>query len=96
MGRLINLFLLALIVLGVVWYFNQPQNRDDAEHAKAAISDLPDKAINAAAKISNRIEDAPEKTKKALNNAKEEIKETKEEIKNNFEEAKRKDREEHQ
>ncbi len=94
-NRLTNLFLLVLIILACYWLWKRPEIRNDTRKIENAISALPDKAVDAAAKISNKIDDAkiPEKTEKAWDKAKEEAKETKENIKQNFEDAKQKDRE---
>lgn len=97
-NRTTNLLLLIVIVLGCYWLWKQPATHGDAEKVKETITALPDKAIDAAAKISNKIEDAkiPEKAGKALENAKEEVKEAGENIKQDFEDARKKDREQQQ
>lgn len=94
-NRTTPLLLLIIIGLALYWFWKQPETHDDMAKLKAGVEALPDKAITAAAKVSNRIEDQkiPEKTENALDNLKEDVKETKENIKEDFEEAKRKDRE---
>lgn len=94
MNRLLNLALLVLIILGCLWLWKQPEIRPETRRVEEAVKSLPDKAIDAAAKVSNKIEDTniPEKTENAWNKLKAETKETKEEIKDEFNDAKARDR----
>jgi len=94
MTRLTNLILLLVIIMVCYWFWKQPETHGDAEKIKAAVVAIPDKAIAAAAKISNTIEDGtiPKKAENTWEQTKEKAIETKEKIKRDFEEAKKKER----
>lgn len=93
-NRVVSLLLLVIIAMGVYILWKEPSTHGDMARLKNQVAALPDKAVLAAAKVSNRIEDAriPQKTEKALDHVKAEAKEAKTSIRDDFEDAKRRDR----
>jgi len=93
-NRLTNFLLLVIVVMGCYWFWKQPETRGDMERAKNVITSLGDKTVEAAAKVSNKIEDSEigERTKEAIDHARETTMEKSDKLKRDFDEAKEKDR----
>lgn len=100
-NRLTNILLIILIVIGVYWLWKQPSTHGDMARLKETAAELGDKTIDAAAKATNRIEDADigkttkeavESTKDALRDAKDATVEKAQEVKEDFNDARERDR----
>lgn len=75
-NRIGPLLLLIIIAMGCYILWNNPSTRGDMARIKNEMAAIPDKAIEGAAKVSNRIDDAriPQKTEQALDNIKDDFK----------------------
>jgi len=93
-NRLTNILLLIIVIMGAYWFWKQPETRSDAERLRGAVEDLGDKTIDAAAKVTNKLEEGADKAKDSLERAADKTADKTEEVKRDFEDARARDRRE--